>query len=273
MARPGAVQPLAVLMYHEVSDSLEGVPAGHRPYVIPTASFQNQVRAIATAGVTGTRLDTHLTAASGPGQPAPGRRCVITFDDGHESNYSAALPLLQACGFRATFFITTGWVGRRPYMSWSELRALAAAGMEIGTHSVSHRPPSSLSRAELEAELRDSKKAIEDGLGIPVLTASSPTGFTSAAMIPLARDAGYRALCFGHVGLWAGASDTFGIPRIPVKLGTSAEEARRLALGDPALIRRLRRSQVIRDGLKRALGVERYLALRRWLMRGSKPPR
>jgi peptidoglycan/xylan/chitin deacetylase (PgdA/CDA1 family) len=264
--------PLAVLMYHEVSNSLEGVPAGHRPYVIPIAAFQAQLQAMAAAGVAGTRLDTHLTAA--PGATPPGaRHCVITFDDGHESNYSTALPRLEAHGFHATFFITTGWVGRRPYMTWPELRALSAAGMEIGSHSVTHRAPASLSRTELENELRDSKKAIEDGLGTPVLTASSPTGFTNADMIPVARDAGYRALCFGHIGLWAGASEAFGIPRIPVKLGTSVEAVRRLALGDPALIRSLRRSQVVRDGLKRALGVERYLALRRWLMRGPKSRR
>lgn len=270
MSSPGAASfPLAVLMYHEVSDSLEGVPAGHRPYVIPIGSFQNQLRAMAAAGVAGTRLDSHLAPDPGPAR----RCCVITFDDGHESNYSTALPLLEACGFRATFFITTGWVGRRPYMSWSELRALSAAGMEIGTHSVTHRPPTSLSRTELEAELRDSKKAIEDGLGTPVLTASSPTGFTTAEMIPVARDAGYRALCFGHIGLWTDHSEAFGIPRIPVKLGTPVEDVRRLALGDPALLRSLRRSQVVRDGLKRALGVERYLALRRWLMRGSRPGR
>jgi peptidoglycan/xylan/chitin deacetylase (PgdA/CDA1 family) len=253
-------------MYHEVADSLEGVPAGHRPYVIPIASFQDQLRAMTAAGVMGTRLDAHLTAGPGPSR----RSCVITFDDGHESNYTAALPLLEACGFRATFFVTTGWVGRRPYMTWSELRALSAAGMEIGSHSVTHRPPASLSRKELDAELRDSKKAIEDALGTRVQSASSPTGFTNQAMIPLARDAGYRALCFGQIGLWTDTSKAFGIPRIAVKLGTSVEEVRRLVLGDPALIRRLRRSQVVLDSLKRALGVERYLALRRWLMRS--PP-
>jgi len=258
---------LAVLLYHEVSDSLAGVPTSHRPYVIPTASFESHLQALTRAEVAGTRLDAHFTAVAGGGALTARRCCVITFDDGHESNYATVMPLLQTRGFRATFFVTTGWVGRRPYMTWAEIRALAAAGMEVGSHSVSHRPPSTLSRTELEAELRDSKKAIEDELGIRVLTASSPTGFTNLDMIPLARDAGYLALCFGRIGLWMDRLEAFGIPRIPVKLDTSVEHVRRLVLGDPGLVRRLRRSQAVRDGLKRTLGVERYLALRSWLLR------
>lgn len=268
----GAPFPLAVLMYHDIADSLGGVPASHRPYVIPTPSFEAHLRALAEAGVRGTRLDVHLSPGAS-GAPAAGRCCVITFDDGHRSNYSKAMPRLQTRGFRATFFVTTGWIGRPPYMSWAEIRALAAAGMEIGSHSVSHRPPSALSRAELEAELRDSKQALEDGLGAPVLTASSPTGFFNAAMIPLALEAGYRALCVGRIGLWTEPSEAFGIPRILVKLTTPAQDVLELALGDPVLVRRLRRRQALLDGLKRTLGVERYVALRQWLLRARWPGR
>jgi peptidoglycan/xylan/chitin deacetylase (PgdA/CDA1 family) len=273
MASAVSSSPLAVLMYHEVSDSLEGVPVGHRPYVLPTASFERQLQAMTAAGVRGTRLDAHLPAV---GQTAPlsaQRCCVLTFDDGHESNYSKVMPLLETLRFQATFFVTTGWVGQRPYMTWAEIRGLVAAGMEVGSHSVSHRPPASLSREELERELRDSKKAIEDALGTRVLSASSPTGFTNVDMIPVAREAGYLALCFGHIGLWTDPAEAFGIPRIPVKRDTSAEHLRKLVLGDPGLIRRLRWTQVVRDGLKRALGVERYLALRKWLLHGRRAGR
>lgn len=260
-----ALFPLPVLMYHDVADSIGTDPPSHRPYVILTASFERHLRTMAQSGVRGTRLDAHLSSAA-RGEPLTGRCCVITFDDGHQSNYSKAMPLLQARGFQATFFVTTGWIGTQPYMTWAEIRGLAAAGMEIGSHSVSHRPPSTLGRTELEAELRDSKKALEDGLGTPVLTASSPTGFFNAAMIPLAPEIGYRALCFGRVGLWLDPSEPFGIPRIPVKLTTTADDVAKLALGDVALVRRLRRRQARLDSLKRVLGVERYVVLRRWLL-------
>jgi peptidoglycan/xylan/chitin deacetylase (PgdA/CDA1 family) len=258
--------PLAVLMYHDIADSLGGVLPSHRPYVVPTASFEAHLRAMADAGVRGTRLDAHLFPSTG-GEVDADRCCIITFDDGHHSNYSKAMPYLLARGFRATFFVTTGWIGKQPYMTWPEIRALASAGMEIGSHSISHRPPSTLARAELERELRDSKRALEDRLGTAVLTFSSPTGFFSSTMIPLARAVGYRALCFGRIGFWTDRSQPFGIPRIPIKLTIPTDNVLRIALGDAGLVRRLRHRQVLLDGLKRVLGVERYIAFRDWLLR------
>src|ERR1700722_18937196 len=58
---------------------------------------------------------------------------VVTFDDGHVSNYEVALPLLQNYGLTARFFITAGWTGQKPdYMSWEDLRKLHNSGQRIG---------------------------------------------------------------------------------------------------------------------------------------------
>ncbi len=253
-----------MLMYHDLVEDPGLVPATHRPYVVTARDFRGQMDALRSASALGTRLDACLESKP----PAPGapRRVVLTFDDGHESCHSRALPLLLEAGFSATFFVTVGWIGTSPYMGWNELAALAACGMEIGSHSMTHRPPASLSRHELLAEMSDSKKILEDRLGRPILSASSPTGFFNPMMIPVVGEAGYQALCVSRIGLWRAPAGRYAIPRIPVKLQTTAVELLAIVDGRRGALALLRGKQVLRDGLKRALGVDRYLRLRQKLL-------
>jgi len=257
--------PVPVWMYHNIADDLGAVTPVDRPYVVSSETFRAHLRLLALLGVDGTRLDALLDP--GPVAPVNRRPGVITFDDGHESNCTIALPFLLEAGFKATFFVTVGWIGQAPYMSWDQIKALATAGMEIGSHSMTHRPPSTLTRAELHAEMADSRKRLEDGLGLPIVTASSPTGFFNPEMIPVAREAGYRALCYGRIALWKDRRDAYRIPRLPVKRQTPPSDLRGMALGHRFVLARLRAQQMARNGLKVALGVDRYLRLRRLLVR------
>lgn len=255
-------------MYHDIVEAGAPIDDSHRPYAISADLFRRQLQALSRAGIAGTRLDRQLD----PGSETPGRACVITFDDGHASNCTHALPILLEEGFRATFFVTVGWVGKAPYMTWDQIRAVAAAGMEIGSHSMTHRPPALLTAAEIDGEMRDSKKLLEDRLGSAVLTASSPTGFFNPGMIPAARAAGYRALCYGRIGVWDRRAAEGAIPRIPVKPGDDAGRVLLMASGDRLLIGSLRARQAVRNGLKKGLGVDRYLRLRRSVLSRLRPP-
>jgi peptidoglycan/xylan/chitin deacetylase (PgdA/CDA1 family) len=70
----------------------------------------------------------------------PKRAVVITIDDGHESAYQVAVPLLRKHGFPATFFVYTDFIGGGSAVTWPQLRELAASGeFEIGAHSKTHR--------------------------------------------------------------------------------------------------------------------------------------
>jgi len=257
--------PVPVLMYHDIADDPDVVPAGHRPYVVSSDAFRAHLRLLAILGMGGARLDALLD----PGEVTAGgrRSCVLTFDDGHESNFTRALPALLEAGCKATFFVTVGWIGQAPYMSWDQIKSLVAAGMEVGSHSMTHRPPSTLTRTELRAEMADSRKSLEDRIGLPVVTASSPTGFFNPEMIPVAREAGYRALCYGRIGIWKHQRDSFRIPRLPVKHRTTSLDLRALALGNRFVLARLRAQQLARNSLKATLGVDGYLRLRRRLLR------
>ncbi len=83
-------------------------------------------------------------------------------------------------------------------MGWAQLREMHAAGFEIGSHGVHHRMLAKLPRAELEAELRESRTALERELGTPATTISYPVGGVGAfddEVVRATRDAGYQAAC------------------------------------------------------------------------------
>jgi peptidoglycan/xylan/chitin deacetylase (PgdA/CDA1 family) len=103
-------------------------------------------------------------------------------------------PIVQDCGFHATVFVVSGWVGRwndwpgQPasaprwrLMDWAALRSLADAGIAIGAHSISHPHLPRLSIGEQEREVVGSVRTLEDRLGVPVQSFAYPYGESSRA--------------------------------------------------------------------------------------------
>ena len=86
----------------------------------------------------------------------PDRLVALTFDDGPKSQYTFAAPMLQECGFNATFYITEGLrflVDKDRYMTWEEVAALDADGFEIGNHTQHLKNVTSQTDNELRADI------------------------------------------------------------------------------------------------------------------------
>ncbi len=252
--------PSLIFMYHDLAQDVASVAAEHRPYVLEEKLFRRQIEALAK------HENPVVTVAEWFGGFRAPRTIVLTFDDGHVSNHDLALPILCEYGMKATFYVTVGFIGTGTTMNWAQIRALHAAGMEIGSHTMTHRPPSTLSDDELRYELLMSKKVLEEGLGAAVTSISSPTGFFNPRMKEIAREAGYRTLSFGRVGLVADGGDPFALSRIAVKRTMGQEEFEALLRFDHAVIRRFKRRQLVPDLARRALGSRFYLPVRRALM-------
>jgi peptidoglycan/xylan/chitin deacetylase (PgdA/CDA1 family) len=255
--------PALILMYHDLAESVTDVAPGHRPYVLAPAVFRRQMEHAA-----GSELQS-LTVRDWCAKGTPGRALVVTFDDGHVSNHALTLPILVECGLRATFFITAGSVGEGDTMNWTEIRELHRAGMEIGSHTLTHRPPTTLSDRELRYELSESRRVLEDGLGAPVTSISSPTGFFNPRMRDIAREVGYQALCFGRAGLARKNGDPFSLNRIAVKRGLNDQQFQAMLAFDRVTLWSMRSRQWIRENVRGHMGVEYYLRLRRLLLRNS----
>jgi peptidoglycan/xylan/chitin deacetylase (PgdA/CDA1 family) len=159
------------LLYHE----LRPEPSAYS-YALETAQFQRHLN-----------LYVHLRAR-GQSELRP----EITFDDGHISNYELALPLLQARGIQARFFITVGWTGHKSgYMGWPELRALQQAGQDIGAHGWTHTLLTHCSGKDLHRELEKARYTLQDKLGISVTTMSLPGGRFNRRVLAACNEAGY----------------------------------------------------------------------------------
>jgi peptidoglycan/xylan/chitin deacetylase (PgdA/CDA1 family) len=130
---------------------------------------------------------------------------AITFDDAYESIVTEALPEMEARGVTGTVFSVAGFMGDvsrwdirvapRPvrHATWPQMRRLADLGFEIGSHTVSHRDLTRLSRQDLRHELATSKKMLEDYIGRSVTSISYPFGRFSHGVVQEALEAGYTS--------------------------------------------------------------------------------
>lgn len=78
-------------------------------------------------------------------------------------------------------------------MTWGEVRGLAAKGIEIGSHTVTHANLALLARDEVVEELGESKRRIERELGMPCPNFCYPYGKYSPEVPDLVREAGYKS--------------------------------------------------------------------------------
>jgi peptidoglycan/xylan/chitin deacetylase (PgdA/CDA1 family) len=252
------------LMYHDLAESIAGVAPGHQAYVLSPAIFRRQMKLAAESSLRS------ITVSEWSCGTVRGDALALTFDDGHVSNYDLALPILIEYGLNATFFVTAGRIGKDETMNWEQIRRLHGAGMEIGSHTLTHRPPAMLDDQELRYELVESRRILEDGLGAPVTSISSPTGFFNARMRDIAREVGYRALCIGRVGLAHANGDPFSLNRVAVKRALGEAQFRRLLRFDRMTLASMRSRQWIRELARERMSIDAYLRLRALLLRTSK---
>jgi peptidoglycan/xylan/chitin deacetylase (PgdA/CDA1 family) len=161
----------------------------------------------------------HLTA------PADhGAQTVITFDDGLVSFYDNAYPLLLDKNVKSTIFPVVGltgksggWdiMGQTRHMTAAMLREVAAAGHEVGSHSLTHANLVWLDDRELMKELRDSKLMLEDIIGDAVKSLSFPFGSWNRRVWDAAKSAGYEyATAYrGHRRVMPGMLPVLGVYR------------------------------------------------------------
>jgi peptidoglycan/xylan/chitin deacetylase (PgdA/CDA1 family) len=192
---------LLILCYHAVSKTWP------TEFAVSPQALDSQLRHFLRRGY---RPSTLSDALSGE----PGRKTlVVTFDDAFASVFERALPVTSALGVPATMFVPTAyvagdgamawasleqWAGGEHEdelrcMSWDDLRALAASGWEIGSHTSTHPKLTSLADAELDAELEASKARCEEEIQRPCETLAYPFGDHDRRVMDHTRAAGYRA--------------------------------------------------------------------------------
>jgi len=217
---------------------------------VPPRLFEEQLDALIGSGWRFVGLDAVLAALAGE-EELPLRALLLTFDDAYVDLLEVACPIVAERGLPGVVFAVAGKLGGtnewdhrirvKPLdlLDADGLRAVEADGIEVGSHSVSHRPLTKVHEDELGEEIAGSAARLEQaGLPRPRVF-SYPYGEWSPSIAAVTRDAGYAASFTVEPGVVRDGADPHSLPRIEVLARDTPRRLRRklFSAGWPAPLR------------------------------------
>jgi peptidoglycan/xylan/chitin deacetylase (PgdA/CDA1 family) len=163
----------------------------------------------------------------------PRKPIVITFDDGYLDTFQVAYPILREFGFKAVVFVlalkqlrTNFWdrgsdIHEAPLLTEDHILELHEAGMEIGSHSLTHSRLTKISEEALQQEVSRSRILLELLLDAPVQSFSYPYGLVNERVKNAVRNAGYRLACSAGSGPPVFGTDPLEVRRLTITGGMS----------------------------------------------------
>jgi len=219
-----------ILMYHQVGDF--SPMATHRATYCDFRRFRRQMAYLKFRGYRVLRMSEALQCLRGE-MAIPPRAVMLTFDDAYENFYEYAFPILQKHGFPAMVYAISGMLGQPaswlaadnhptpPLMSGARLRQLRSAGIDIGSHSVSHIRLAEQSDERIREEVIRSKLELEDCLGEQVDHFCYPYGSYDSRVVEMVAEAGYLSATTCERAPLTAADNPLMMPRKAVSWGDS----------------------------------------------------
>ncbi len=219
--KPGT-ERVPILMYHVINPPPAGAP--FPGLYVSSSEFSAQMQALASAGYHAITQD-QMWAYWKRGISLPaGKPIVVSFDNGYQSQYANALPVLRRLGWVGDENIQlTGLPPSQGGLSQSQIKGLVSAGWELDTQGISHADLIALNATQLAEQVASSRRTIQQRYGVPVNWFCYPSGHYNASVIAAVKSAGYTGSTTVIPG-WAGPeSDPYRLPRLRVLGGTSPE--------------------------------------------------
>lgn len=185
--------------------------------------FAEQLALLKAKGATVITLGTLLRYLQA-GTPLPESSVVLTVDDAFTSFRDGGLPLLRCFGFPVTLFVNSDSIGTPGYLTWNELRALVAAGVEIGNQSASHDYLVDRRRGETPSQWRErvrrdlvrAQETLSRELGVTPEIFAYPFGEYDPEIVAIVRELGFAGAVVQNSGVVARNSDRYLLPRFPM---------------------------------------------------------
>lgn len=215
---------IPILMYHQIAP----LPPRTQPLWALTVAperFRSQMAWMHRLGYQGLSQRALLPYLRGE---KTGKVFGITFDDGFDNVREHAMPVLRDFGFTATCYFVARRIGghndwdaqygvpAEPLMDVQGLRAWAAAGHEVGSHTLDHVHLPALSLDEARVQITQSRQALEDLSGSGVESFCYPYGEATPEIQDLVRRADYSNATMTHRGRARASDDAFDLPRVTV---------------------------------------------------------
>ena len=216
------LSPVMILFYHRVADTCPN------DWTLSTQQFADHIHWLQAHFDLISLHEAQQRIRSGANHRAA---VAITFDDGYAENSATALPLLVRYQIPATYFVSTDNVLEgKPFPhdvkagtpllpnTPNQLKALLAAGIEIGAHSRTHADMGSIRNHDLLVdEMLTSRDELEDAIGAKIRYFAFPYGQVqnmSSEAFALAKKAGYEGVCSAYGGYNFPGDDGFHLSRI-----------------------------------------------------------
>ena len=168
---------------------------------------------------------------------------ILTFDDGYKDNYDLAFPILKEFNFKATIFLMGSLTynewdvkagGERKFslMSVEMIKEMQDYGIEFGAHTFNHPKLNTLSNEEIEHQIVDVKKPLEEKIGKEIITFAYPYGILNDYAKEMAKKAGYTFALATDSGSVCLSDDLYQIRRIAIFPNTNLFSFKRKVAGN-----------------------------------------
>ena len=168
---------------------------------------------------------------------------ILTFDDGYKDNYDLVFPILKEFNFKATIFlmgsstynewdVKAGGEKEFPLMSVEMIKEMQDYGIEFGAHTFNHPKINTLSNEEIEHQIVDVKKTLEEKIGKKIITFAYPYGILNEYAKEMAKKAGYTFALATDSGSVCLSDDLYQIRRIAIFPNTNLFSFKRKVTGN-----------------------------------------
>jgi len=218
---PPGTQPVPILMYHVIAAPPPGAPFPGL-YVEP-AEFAEQMQALKSAGWHAVTLD-QVQAYWRRGVPlGAGKPIVISFDNGYNSQYTQALPVLRRLGWVGDENLQlTGLPPSQGGLGPEQIRGLLTAGWELDTQGISHADLITLDAEELHQQVALARQTLQQRYHVPVNWFCYPSGHYDPTVVAAVKAAGFSGSTTVVPGWAHPGDDPYRLHRLRVLGGTSA---------------------------------------------------
>jgi peptidoglycan/xylan/chitin deacetylase (PgdA/CDA1 family) len=221
---------IPILMYHRVATT---GPVGLERFRVDPTLFDEQLSALRQYGYSSIGLTEGVQLLSQRQAPTE-KAIIITFDDGYR-DFLTALPSLQKHLFAATVFLVAARIGgfadwdtcygeTAPLMAWPEILEIAGEGTQLGCHSLTHRPMTEMSYADLMRETRQARKILEFGLEKSITHFAYPYGAENETVRSVIAALGFSSAVSCRSALARFGDEILCLPRLEVPGSCTPEE-------------------------------------------------
>ncbi|MCG8382745.1 MAG: polysaccharide deacetylase family protein [Gammaproteobacteria bacterium] len=255
---------MIVLMYHALyadDAELNQMPEEEKNFAVSTEVFRKQLAAIQMESGF---VDPQLLLQSYSKNKVSKKKVLLTFDDGHKSFYTHAMPIMKEFSAKGIFFITPKLLETRDdFCSWEQLKEMEVEGHVIGSHGYTHRFFTLMNEQESSDELVVSKKVLDKNLGHEITMISFPGGCFSKREIRLGLEKGYQYFFTSAEGVSSkeDISQNRGIKRFAIRNGMSETMFTRLISGDKFYLEKIRLVNGVKGLLRKVIGDSLYYSL------------